>query len=101
MFLIFLTDDLVNKLNVLSGDSFSKSGANVTYGFYVEESGLYNISLKYFISQKNTNVYSKVYVDNKILFEDLNRYGFINKTVGFRNETLNDVLLKGVEFLGY
>ena len=79
----------VNKLNVLSGDNFSKSGASVTYGFYIEKDGLYNISLKYFISQKNTNVYSKIYVDNEILFENLNRYGFINKQTGFKNETLN------------
>ena len=79
----------VNKLNVLSGDSFSESGSSVTYGFYVEQDGLYNISLKYFISQQNTNVYSKIYVDNEILFENLNRYGFINKKSGFKNETLN------------
>lgn len=78
-----------NMLNVLSGDSFNKSGYAITYAFKVETAGYYNISMKYYISQTNTSVYSKVLVDNEILYDELNCYEFKDRT-GYNNETLNN-----------
>ena len=77
-----------NLLNAISGDSFNKSGYSLTYAFNVETAGNYNISFKYFISQTNTSVYSKIYVDNVILNKQLNSYEFKERT-NFNNETLN------------
>lgn len=76
-----------NMLNVISGDAFNKSGYAITYAFKVETPGYYNISLKYYISQTNTSVYSKVFIDNKILCDELNQYEFKDNT-GYNNETL-------------
>ena len=77
-----------NMLNAISGDTFNKSGYSLTYAFEVKTAGNYNISLKYFISQTNTSVYSKIFVDNIILNKELNSYEFREKG-GFNNETLN------------
>ena len=78
-----------NMLNVLSGDSFNKSGYAITYAFEVETAGYYNISMKYYISQTNTSVYSKIFVDNEVLYKELNQYEFQDRT-GYNNETLNN-----------
>ena len=82
-----------NRLNVLSGDSFNVSGYSVTYAFEVKKEGLYNIALKYYISQTYTSVYSKILIDNVILNKDLNRYCFknnLNNTKGsYAYEILN------------
>ena len=78
-----------NMLNVLSGDSFNKSGYAITYAFNIETAGYYNISMKYYISQTNTSVYSKVLVDNEVLYDELNGYEFKDRT-GYNNETLNN-----------
>lgn len=77
-----------NLLNVISGDSFNKSGYSVTYAFNIEKAGNYNLSLKYYISQTNTSVYSKIFVDNVILNNQLNSYEFKDNTK-YNNETLN------------
>jgi ABC-type glycerol-3-phosphate transport system substrate-binding protein len=45
--------------------------------------------MKYYISQTNTSVYSKIFVDNEILYDELNRYEFQDRT-GYNNETLNN-----------
>ena len=67
-----------NRLNNLSGDSFNVSGDSITYAFDVKQTGYYNIALKYYISQTYTSVYSKVLIDNVILYDKLNRYCFKN-----------------------
>lgn len=77
-----------NRLNTISGDSFNKSGYSVTYAFKVEKPGNYNISLKYYISQTNTNVYNRILIDNVVLNKNLNSYKF-KELGGFNNETLN------------
>lgn len=77
-----------NLLNVISGDSFNKSGYSITYAFDVKKAGNYNISFKYYISQTNTSVYSKIFVDNVILNKELNSYEFKDKSK-YNNETLN------------
>ena len=83
-----------NMLNTLSGDSFNESGYSVTYAFDVKESGYYKIALKYYISQTFTSVYSKVFVDNVILYDKLNRYIFKNnlnnRGTSYEYEVLND-----------
>ena len=78
-----------NMLNVLSGDSFNRSGYAITYAFEVETAGYYNVSMKYYISQTNTSVYSKIFVDNEVLYNELNQYEFKDRT-GYNNETLNN-----------
>ena len=67
-----------NMINNLSGDTFNTSGKSVTYCFEVKEAGYYQIALKYYISQTNTSIYSKILIDNKVLYDELNRYGFKN-----------------------
>ena len=77
-----------NLLNVISGDSFNKSGYSLTYAFEVKQAGNYNISFKYYISQTNTSVYTKILVDNIILNKELNSYEFKDRNK-YNNETLN------------
>ena len=79
-----------NMLNVITGDSFNESGDAITYAFKVETAGYYNISFKYQINQTNTSVYSKIFVDNQILSNELNCYEFDNSKSGFKNETLSN-----------
>ena len=67
-----------NKLNNLSGDSFNESGSSITYAFKIKEAGYYKIALKYYISQTFTSIYSKVLLDNVVLYDNLNRYCFKN-----------------------
>ena len=67
-----------NKLNNLSGDSFNESGNSITYAFKVKESGYYKMAIKYYISQTFTSVYSKIMIDNVVLYDELNRYCFKN-----------------------
>ena len=84
----------MNKLNTLSGDSFNESGYSVTYAFNVVDAGYYKIALKYYISQTFTSVYSKVLVDNVVLYDKLNRYCFKNnlnnRGASYEYEVLND-----------
>ena len=67
-----------NKLNNLSGDSFNQSGNSITYAFKVNEAGYYKIAIKYYISQTFTSIYSKILLDNVVLYDNLNRYCFKN-----------------------
>lgn len=76
-----------NMLNVLSGDSFNKSGYSVTYSFEVEEEGYYAFTLKYANTQSNTNSYLDIYVDNVSLYEEFIRYPFA-ATSKYKNETI-------------
>lgn len=83
-----------NMINNLSGDTFNTSGKSVTYLFDVKQDGYYQIALKYYISQTNTSVYSKILIDNQILNQELNRYCFKNllnnNGAKFQYETLNN-----------
>ena len=76
-----------NMLNVLSGDSFNKSGYSVTYAFDIEEAGYYAFTLKYANTQSNTNSYLDIYVDNVNLYEEFTRYAF-PATSKYKNETI-------------
>ena len=83
-----------NMINNLNGDTFNTSGKSVTYCFNVEEKGYYQIALKYYISQTNTSVYSKILIDNVVLNQELNRYCFKNLLNNsgsvYQYETLNN-----------
>ena len=76
-----------NMLNVLSGDSFNKSGYSVTYAFEVTVPGNYAFTLKYANTQSNTNSYLDIYVDNELVSEEFTRYAFA-ATSKYKNETL-------------
>ncbi|AIO18873.1 maltose ABC transporter periplasmic protein [Candidatus Izimaplasma bacterium HR1] len=77
-------------LNVLDQTSYRKSGDGVTYLFTVEETGYYNISLKYMQSE-NDELDSKraIYIDGEIPFEELESYAF-GFTRSWKTETLSD-----------
>lgn len=99
----FSTD--LNYLNCLSGDSFNQSGYSITYAFEVSQTGNYQISMKYFISQSNSISYANIYLDNLILFDELNNYAFLanskyqNETLGNDDEYFEFYLTKGTHYL--
>ncbi|NLJ19494.1 MAG: extracellular solute-binding protein [Globicatella sulfidifaciens] len=77
-------------LNVLDGNSFADPGDHVKYNFYVEESGFYNLTLKYF---QNTNngmpTRRRIEIDGEVPFQELELYLF-EYTSRWKNETLQD-----------
>ncbi len=85
-------------LNVLNGSSISRSGSKVNYQFYVEESGLYNLSLKYLQQNKigMSSSYS-IYLDGEVPFKEMQGYMF-SYTKKWQNETLNN---NGTPYLFY
>lgn len=85
---LFPYDTKYNKLNVLSGDSFNKSGYTVTYAFEVEETGYYEFTLRYANTQSNTYSYVDILLDNQSYYEELTRYPFAASSK-YVNETLS------------
>ncbi len=76
-----------NYLNIM-GYTFSKIGHRLTYYFNVEESGYYNITLKYKNAfYDNRDVYRNIYVNGAIPFDELHAYTF-GYTSDWKNETL-------------
>lgn len=77
-------------LNVLDGNSFADPGDHVEYNFYVEESGFYSLTLKYF---QNTNngmpTRRRIEIDGDVPFQELELYSF-EYTSNWKNETLQD-----------
>ena len=94
-------------LNMLDGDSSSRSSSFVSYQFEVAEAGLYELSFKY----KQTDlaglaVGKNIYIDGEIPFQEMEDYLF-PYTKKWTNYTLNDgnnnylfYLEKGVHTLG-
>ncbi|MEW9050035.1 MAG: extracellular solute-binding protein [Neobacillus sp.] len=78
------------KLNVLDGYSFGDSGDMVRYDFTVEESGFYNLTMKY---SQDTNsgmpTYRRIEIDGEVPFKELELYMF-EYSSSWRNETLQD-----------
>lgn len=85
--------------NILDGDSFSFAGDKVTYNFTVEESGFYNIALKYYLNL-NSGIPShrRILIDGKVPFKELERYRFEYQTK-WKNVVLSDA--KGKPFEVY
>ena len=76
-------------LNMLDGDSMTRSGTKVTYKFSVSEAGLYQLSFKY----KQTDlaglaVGKNIYIDGEIPFAEMEGYLF-PYTKKWTNYTLN------------
>lgn len=64
-------------LNVVDQASYRKSGDSITYSFDVEETGYYNISLKYLQTENDGLSSSRaVYIDGEIPFKELENYRF-------------------------
>jgi len=77
-------------LNTLDSDSFNMAGRTVTYKFYVEKAGNYNIALNYRQSEKTDfPVFVDVAVDGKIPNEAFKSYGMAY-TTGYETTTLMD-----------
>ncbi len=64
-------------LNVLDQSSYRKAGDSITYEFTVEDSGYYNISMKYLQSENDELDSNRtVYIDGEILFEEFESFPF-------------------------
>ena len=71
------TDPVTVKLNTIGGTSYQQLKQFITYKVDIEESGLYNIGLRYsqnFLTGLFTS--RRVYIDGKVLFDELNRVEF-------------------------
>src|SRR5690554_811321 len=78
-----------NYLNIVDV-YFYKPGQKLTYAFDVEESGFYNITLKYRNNAyHNISVYRNIYVNDELIFDELQSYEFPYSTK-WRNETLGN-----------
>jgi len=76
-------------LNVLDQTSYRKSGDSVTYSFNVEETGYYNISLKYLQSENDGLSSARaIYIDGEIPFKEFENYSF-DYTRSWKIETLH------------
>ncbi len=79
----------LNYLNVI-GDSFNEVGNQLTYYFNVEQSGYYNITLKYKNAYyDNRDVFRNIYINHDIPFSDMSGYDF-SYTSAWENETLHN-----------
>lgn len=78
----------IMKLNAIGGANWGVSGDYITWNFSVEETGLYQISLK--LKQSLVSGMSSgrnIYINNEILFDELKNYSF-NESDNFRIQTL-------------
>jgi len=65
------------KLNTIGGNNWRVAGDFIAWEFEVEEAGLYQISMR--VKQRlasGMNVYRNIYIDDKILFEEMENYAF-------------------------
>ncbi|MDF2699483.1 MAG: hypothetical protein K0Q49_1039 [Haloplasmataceae bacterium] len=89
-------DSNKNYINII-GNFFSVPGQKVTYAFDVDQAGFYNITLKYKNNlNQNTNSYRNIYVNDEIVFADLESYEF-KYLSDWQNETLGN----GTDFRFY
>ena len=78
-------------LNAAGGEEWATSGQWITYGFYVEKSGFYNIDLRFKQSwQSGLDVARRVYIDGEVPFEEANGFVF-----GFDNSWQSTALTDG------
>ncbi len=59
-----------NRLNIIDGSSFSKSGQAIYYDVIVDKAGWYEISLKALNTKTNSNVFRTFTLDGKVPFEE-------------------------------
>ncbi len=78
------------KLNVIDEGSWKNSGQAITYEINVEESGLYNLTIKYMQSTlSDMPTFRQIAIDNEIPFEELSCFAF-PYTTNYVNRTLSD-----------
>lgn len=78
------------KLNTIGGSNWNVPDDAITWSFDVEESGLYEISLR--VKQNiasGMTVSRNIYIDNKVPFEELKNYQF-KQDSSWRIQTLGD-----------
>lgn len=71
------SDPSLVKLNTIGGNNWRVSGDKITWTFEVNESGLYQISMR--VKQKlaaGMNVYRNIYIDGEIPFSEMSNYAF-------------------------
>ncbi len=75
-------------LNMLDGNSMTRTGTNVTYYFDIRQTGLYHINLKYLqnISSGSSSA-RKILIDGKVPFKELEEYLF-EHTKEWKNHAL-------------
>ncbi len=85
-----------NYINMV-GQYFYKPGQKITYAFDVKEAGYYNITLKYKNNEySNINTYRNIYVNNELIFNELESYEFT-----YTNQWKNETLGKDKDYLFY
>ena len=77
-------------LNVIDGESFSEPGDYLIYNFKVEQSGFYDLVIKY---QNSSNegipTFRKIEINGEVPFKELENYRFPYTTT-YKNETLKN-----------
>lgn len=76
------------KLNTIGGTNWGISGDSIAWNFKVEETGLYEISLR--VKQNLASGMASgrtIYINDEIRFKELENYSFVHNT-GWRNQTL-------------
>ncbi|MFA6801349.1 MAG: extracellular solute-binding protein [Acholeplasmataceae bacterium] len=77
-------------LNVIDEDSWDSSGQAITYQVDVEESGFYNLTVKYMQSSlADMPTFREISIDGEIPFDELACFAF-PYTTSFVNRTLSD-----------
>lgn len=77
------------KINFLAAETWYEPGEAVTYTFDIKEAGLYTLHFKFKQShKKDLPVFKRIYIDDKVPFEELLNYAFPYTGQRYRNETL-------------
>lgn len=75
-------------INILEGDSWKKGGQAVTWEFDMEESGYYDIGIKFKQEKKlDLPVFRTIEINGKVPFAEVENYPF-HYGAGWQNETL-------------
>lgn len=94
-----------NELNVITESYFKESGQLLNYVFDAPYSGLYEITIKYWLVADNKISYASVLLDGKIPFAELQSYAFesskqfVNHTLGANDTPYYFYLEAGVHAL--
>jgi len=76
-------------LNAFGGDAWYRSGQSVTYRLYVDEAGLYNLSLQMQQNSTGVTVFRTILINGEVPFEKMWAYAFPH-TRRFTAHTLSD-----------
>ena len=75
-------------LNVTSG--WDQAGQALTWNFYVEQAGLYPLTLHYYNNLDNFPLYRRIEVNGEVPFEEVKNYEFPTTGSGYKNITVGD-----------